>query len=48
MFYKVDDQANNATVLYSDLLAANGMIHIVDKIMWNSGSYSTTRSVCNL
>ena len=45
MFYKVDGQPNNATVLYSDVLASNGMIHIIDKIMWNPGTYSSSVSV---
>ena len=35
----------NATVLLSDLLAGNGMIHVIDKIMWHVEDYHETSSV---
>ena len=44
-YFKLDGHYVNASVLFSDLLAGNGMIHAIDKIMWHVGDYQETRSV---
>lgn len=38
----------NASVLFPDLLAGNGIIHVIDKIMWHVGDYQETSSVSQL
>ena len=45
MYFKLDGQAVNASVLFRDLLAGNGMMHVIDKIMWHVGDYQATSSV---
>ena len=32
-------------MLFRDLLCGNGMIHVIDKIMWHVGDYQETSSV---
>lgn len=44
MYLKLDNQSVNASVLFRDLLAGNGMIHVIDKIMWHVGDYQETSS----
>ena len=44
-YFKLDGHYVNASVLFNDLLAGNGMIHVIDKIMWHVGDYQETRSV---
>ncbi|PFX25122.1 Stabilin-2 [Stylophora pistillata] len=44
MYLKLDNQPVNASVLFRDLLAGNGMIHVIDKIMWHVGEYQETSS----
>lgn len=44
-YFRLDGHYINASVLLSDLLAGNGMIHVIDKIMWHVGDYQETRSV---
>ena len=45
MYLKLDNQSVNASVLFRDLLADNGMIHVIDKIMWHVRDYQETSSV---
>lgn len=45
LHFKLDGHFVNATVLLSDLLAGNGMIHVIDKIMWHVEDYHETSSV---
>lgn len=45
LYFKLDGHFVNATVLLSDLLAGNGMIHVIDKIMWHVEDYRETSSV---
>lgn len=45
MYFKLDGQPVNASVLFRDLLAGNGMMHVIDKIMWHVGDYQKTSSV---
>lgn len=45
MYFKLDGQPVNASALFRDLLAGNGMIHVIDKIMWHVGDYQETSSV---
>ncbi|KAJ7377675.1 Stabilin-2 [Desmophyllum pertusum] len=48
MYFKLDEQPVNASVLFRDLLAGNGMIHVIDKIMWHVGDYQETSSTSSL
>ena len=45
MHFRLRGHYVNATVLFRDLLAGNGMIHVIDKIMWHVGDYQETSSV---
>ena len=45
MYFKLDGQPVTAFALFRDLLAGNGIIHVVDKIMWHVGDYQETSSV---
>ena len=45
MYFKLDGQPVTASALFRDLLAGNGIIHVVDKIMWHVGDYQETSSV---
>ncbi|CAH3195864.1 unnamed protein product [Porites evermanni] len=47
-YFRLDGHYINASVLLSDLLAGNGMIHVIDKIMWHVGDYQETRSKSSL
>lgn len=47
-YFKLDGHYVNASVLFNDLLAGNGMIHVIDKIMWHVGDYQETRSKSSL
>ncbi|XP_015760966.1 PREDICTED: transforming growth factor-beta-induced protein ig-h3-like [Acropora digitifera] len=48
LYFKLDGHFVNATVLLSDLLAGNGMIHVIDKIMWHVEDYHETSSTPSL
>lgn len=46
--FKLDGHFVTAKVLLPDLLAGNGMIHVIDKIMWHVGDYKETSSTPSL
>ena len=45
LYYQVAGQPNKAKIETPDLLAGNGIIHIIDRSTWHPGPYSDTRKV---
>jgi hypothetical protein len=48
MFYSLAGSSTKAKIIASDFLAGNGIIHVVNKVIWYPGNYTSTNTVKNI